>query len=109
MHLDESSFLFNIPEGKRPTTARKIHICRLYDILQICIQRNDMTRARRAWSILVRCKEINWKVMWRTGLLLVNGQVEQGHSANDEGKLEYLSTVMLQYPEAVSSLVTLGS
>ena len=91
-------FIFELPGRKRPTTARKTHICRLNDILHICILRNDLGRARRAWSILARCKEVNWKLMWKTGLALVGGH---DHDEDDE-RLEYLATMMLQHSDAVS-------
>lgn len=99
MSPDRHSFLFAFPDAKHPVSARKVHIRRLYDILELCIHRGDFTRAMKAWSILVRCKEVNWKVMWRTGALLVGRQEDQEQAARD--RLEYLTTMMLQFPEAV--------
>ncbi|KAJ3551413.1 hypothetical protein NM688_g4720 [Phlebia brevispora] len=98
-------FIFAIPGGKRPTTARKTHICRLYDILQLCIQRNDLERARRAWSILVRCKEINWKLMWRMGLTILSEGRDNSSAERDGKHLEYLSTMMLQFAEAREPII----
>lgn len=98
---DDHQFIFAIPGGVRPTTARKVHVCRLYDILQLCIQRHDLERARRAWSILVRCKEIHWKIMWRTGLVILNEASNSVGTQQDDERLEYLATMMLQFAEAV--------
>lgn len=100
MSSDKYSFLFTYPDAKQPLSARKVHLRRLYDILELCIQHNDLVRARKAWAILVRCKEVNWKVMWKTGALLVG--VEEDKKVVVRNRVEYLTTMMLQYPEAVS-------
>ena len=102
MSSDRYSFLFALPEAKRTLSARKVHIRRLYDILELCIHRNDLARARQAWAILVRCKEVNWKAMWRTGTLLVGNRDDPGAVARD--RLEFLTAMMLQTPEAVSTI-----
>jgi RNA polymerase I-specific transcription initiation factor RRN11 len=102
MSSDKYSFLFALPEAKQTLSARKVHIRRLYDILELCIYRNDISRAKKAWSILIRCKEINWKAMWRTATLLV-GEHENSESLARH-RLEFLTTMMLQLPEAVSEL-----
>ena len=89
----DHNFIFASLDGKAPNTARKVHIRRLYDIFQICIQRRDYARARRAWAILARCKEFDWMSMWTTGLLLMGGS--PGEEVPTE-KLEFLRTMMLQ-------------
>ena len=86
--------------AKQTLSARRVHLRRLYDILELCIHRGDLERARKAWAILVRCKEVNWKAMWRTGTLLVGRQEDQAAAARD--RLEFLTSMMLQFPEAVS-------
>jgi RNA polymerase I-specific transcription initiation factor RRN11 len=93
-------FLFASLDSKGPTSARKVHIRRLHDILQLSLQRNDMPRAKAAWAILIRCKEIDWKGVWTTGLLLL-GEDANGFQTNPE-QLEFLRAMMLQYPEEVS-------
>lgn len=100
MTSEQKTFLFDLLGAKRPRTSRKIHIRLLYDVLQLSIQRDDYARARRAWSILIRCKEIDWKAMWKTGVLLVD-EFHLEDSASNSRKLDYLSTMMLQYPEQV--------
>jgi RNA polymerase I-specific transcription initiation factor RRN11 len=100
-------FKFALLESKPPRTVRKIHIRRLYDILHLCMQRGDFVRARRAWSILIRCKEIDWKPMWMTAVhLLGNNGAEFAN--NSAEKVELLRAIMLQHPEEVNfGLLTL--
>ncbi|KAI0089114.1 hypothetical protein BDY19DRAFT_890129 [Irpex rosettiformis] len=97
--ISSPTFLFEPVEGKQPRTARKIHIRRLYDVLELCLHQGDMKRAMRAWTILVRCKEMDWKTMWRTGALMAGTHSPyEGSQAQD--RLEYLSAMMRQYAEA---------
>ena len=95
-------FLFTSLGGKKPLTARKVHIRRLYDLLQLCIQRNDIVRAKRTWTILLRCKEIDWKSMWSTGIQLLGEQNARDDNANNLSKLAFLRAVMPQCPNEVS-------
>ncbi|KAI0082413.1 hypothetical protein K474DRAFT_1585545 [Panus rudis PR-1116 ss-1] len=95
----EDHLLFDFPGSKGPRTARKLHLRKLYDLLELCILRNDQARARRVWAILVRCKEINWRIMWKMGVVLL------GRSLDDEGeetqsyRTQYLSAMMQQNPD----------
>ncbi|KZW03786.1 hypothetical protein EXIGLDRAFT_715836 [Exidia glandulosa HHB12029] len=74
-------------------TARKVHIRRLYDLLELSVQRADWESARRAWSILCRCKDVEWKHLWRLGLLMISE--DRGPYA----PLDYLRAMMFQHPE----------
>lgn len=102
----EHSFLFSSLDSKQPNTARKVHLRRLFDVLHLCIQRHDWPRARRAWAILARCKEVDWKTMWRTSLLLL-GEGESDattHAPDTDGdKVGFLTVMMRQFPEEVSN------
>ncbi|KIP10670.1 hypothetical protein PHLGIDRAFT_22116 [Phlebiopsis gigantea 11061_1 CR5-6] len=104
MSFDKYSFLFTYPDAKQTLSARRVHIRRLYDILELSIHRNELPRARNAWSILVRCKEINWKIMWKTGASLVATD-DDDKAASTRNKVEYLTTMMLQFPEARESII----
>ncbi|KAF5321498.1 hypothetical protein D9619_000653 [Psilocybe cf. subviscida] len=96
MPLDNGHvFLFATLNSKQPSTARKVHIRRLYDILQLSLLRQDFARAQRAWAILARCKEVDWKALWSTGLQIL----EQDGSNGEEPTIEYLRSMMLQFPE----------
>lgn len=63
-----SPFLFHSLDVGPRLSARKLHICRLYDVLELSLLRNELTRARKAWAILARCKEIHWTTMWTTAI-----------------------------------------
>lgn len=99
----EHSFLFSSLDSKQPNTARKVHLRRLFDVLHLCIQRHDWPRARRAWAILARCKEVDWKTMWRTSLLLLGeGSDATTHASDTDGdKVGFLTVMMRQFPEEV--------
>ncbi|KAI0775966.1 hypothetical protein BD413DRAFT_469744 [Trametes elegans] len=102
----EHSFLFSSLNSKRPNTARKVHIRRLFDVLQLCIQRHDWPRARRAWAVLVRCKEVDWKSMWRTSLLLLGeDDVDANTAATDSDRVSYLTVMMRQHPDERESIL----
>lgn len=47
---------------------RKLHIRRLFDLLQLCLLRRQSDHARRIWSILVRCREVDFAMLWDLGL-----------------------------------------
>ncbi|KAJ3754215.1 hypothetical protein EV360DRAFT_87052 [Lentinula raphanica] len=92
----QDAYLFSAPADilNTPSTARKVHIRRLYEVLQLCIHRNDLPRARRAWSVLLRCKEINWITMWGVAIHLV-----EETSYDSTRKIELLRDMMLHYPD----------
>jgi len=98
MPSDDHVFLFASLDSKPPLTTRKVHIRRLYDILQLSIQRQDFERAKRVWAILVHCKEIDWKALWTMGLLILE---RDSSESNEKNEVEFLRTIMLQYPDDV--------
>lgn len=95
------TFLFTSPNAPRPTTARKVHLRRLIDVLQLSLLRRDLDRARRAWAILIRCKEINWKDMWKTAVALLADPGDDDQEENDR-RIAFLSIVIRQHPDDVS-------
>ena len=101
--VSNPTFLFEPVGSKQPRTARKTHIRRLYDVLELCLHRGDMKRATRAWAILARCKEMSWDDMWRTGSLVAgtHSSYNGGGGAQARERLEYLSTMMRQQTDAV--------
>lgn len=96
----EHTFLFASLDDKKPVTARNVHIRRLYDLLQLSLQRNDIPRAKRAWAILARCKEVDWKTMWTIGVHLLAD--EYNRPEVNLPRVEFLRAMMLQHPEEVS-------
>lgn len=93
----EHSFLFASLDSKQPRSARKVHIRRLFDILQLSLLRNDLERARRAWAILIRCKEIHWRDMWTTAVGLLGEDAPPDDADSDEEKINFLRIAMRQH------------
>ena len=98
MSCQGPDFLFASLRSKQPSNTRKAHIRRLYDVFQLCIARRDLPRAKRAWSILVRCKEIDWLVMWTTSLQLLGDSPDDTSSTERQ---DFLRTMMLQKTDEV--------
>ena len=102
MFSSQDIILFDLPGSKTLSTTRKLHIRRLYDVLQLCLLRDDLVRARKAWAILVRCKEVHWKALWKTGILLLDEfEYEFDQDRETAKRIDYLSTMMLQQSEDV--------
>ncbi|WVQ85865.1 hypothetical protein IAT38_008033 [Cryptococcus sp. DSM 104549] len=53
-------------------SIRNAYIHHLTDLLHACLLRGDIPRARRAWAILIRCREVDWKSRWYWGLLFLS-------------------------------------
>ncbi|EJD01577.1 uncharacterized protein FOMMEDRAFT_30233 [Fomitiporia mediterranea MF3/22] len=66
------------------STTRKVHIRRLNDILHLSLERGDLSRARRAWAILARCKEFDWRTKWRTGLQVLPSSLSSNQSQQQD-------------------------
>ncbi|KAI0251353.1 hypothetical protein BJV78DRAFT_1275436 [Lactifluus subvellereus] len=105
LYQHSSSFLFASPDGKVPSTARKVHIRRLRDILHLSIQRGDLPLARRAFGLLARCEEIEWMDIWKVGLLLLAHDSVPGGALGAGKHIDFLRVMMLQHPEQRESLV----
>ncbi|KAF4575104.1 hypothetical protein EYR36_006460 [Pleurotus pulmonarius] len=94
----DHSFIFSDGVQVTASSARKVHIRRLHDLLHLLIQRGDNERARRAWSILARCKEADWMVMWSTALLILSNESPPPSGRDESRSVEFLRIMMLQYP-----------
>ncbi|WVQ70577.1 hypothetical protein IAR50_000096 [Cryptococcus sp. DSM 104548] len=55
-------------------SLRHAYIQSLAHCLQACLLRGDLERARRAWAILIRCREVDWRARWEWGLLFLSSQ-----------------------------------
>lgn len=98
--------LFELFESSKSLSTRKIHIHRLYDLLQLSLQRKDFIRARKAWVILSRCPEMNWMAMWRTSLhLLTELDDDPSTAAASSDQIRFLRTMMLEYPKEVRHIL----
>ncbi|OAV90621.1 hypothetical protein PTTG_05026 [Puccinia triticina 1-1 BBBD Race 1] len=80
--MNPSSVIFELLPSRRaaerlsvnPATGgpRKFHIRRLFDLLQLCLLRRQHDQARQIWSILVRCREVDFPALWDLGLRVMN-------------------------------------
>ncbi|CAA7259614.1 unnamed protein product [Cyclocybe aegerita] len=103
MSSHDHAFLFAPHNSRQPATTRKIHLRRLHDILQLSIQTRQFKRAKRAWAILCRCKETDWKALWTTGLLIL-GEGEPGNNGTCNA-VDYLRAMMLHCPDDRESIL----
>ncbi|KAK0243009.1 hypothetical protein EDD85DRAFT_947154 [Armillaria nabsnona] len=92
-----SPFLFHSLDVGPRLSARKLHICRLYDVLELSLSRNKLIRARKAWAILARCKEIHWTTMWTTAVRVLGDETFDEHDSSK--KIAFLHEMMLQSPD----------
>ncbi|KAK0206739.1 hypothetical protein DFS33DRAFT_1486309 [Desarmillaria ectypa] len=92
-----SPFLFHSLDVGPRLSARKVHICRLYDVLELSLLRNDLPRARKAWAILARCKEMHWTTMWATAVRILGDETFDEHGSSK--RLAFLREMMLQLPD----------
>ncbi|KAH9999822.1 hypothetical protein BJV77DRAFT_939661 [Russula vinacea] len=107
-------FLFASPDRRAPSSsARRVHLRRLYDILHLSIQRGDLPLARRAFGLLARCEDVEWPDIWKFGLVLLapNPAAEDedaptpGGDVGTQKHIEFLQVMMLRHPEQRESLV----
>lgn len=96
-----SPFLFASPGEKAPSTARKVHLRRLRDVLHLSIQRGDHLLARRAFGLLARCPEIEWVAIWKFGLIILATNSPPGNILGTAKHIDFLRIMMLQHPEEV--------
>ena len=76
-------------------SARAVHLRRLFDIMELSIQREDTKRAHRAFAILARCPEVKWKAMWRLAILLISKNTQRPGAV-----VEFLETLDLPAQES---------
>ncbi|WVW80927.1 hypothetical protein I302_102918 [Kwoniella bestiolae CBS 10118] len=62
----------NDPQAFNHPSIRKKWIQNLIDLLHLSLLKGDTARAKRAWAILVRCREVNWRSRWYWGLLILS-------------------------------------
>ena len=106
-----SPFLFASPDRRAPSSsARRVHLRRLSDILHLSIQRGDLHLARSAFGLLARCEDVEWAAIWKFGL----GILAAAAAADDPPPpppgdvllqtpkhIEFLQVMMLRHPEQV--------
>jgi hypothetical protein len=98
-----TEFLFASFDSKPPHNTRKQHIKTVYDLLHLSILRRDFERARRCWSILIRCPEFEARRFWKIGLgLLLYWRTDNEDLGDGQQSLDFLRSSMLREKEGVS-------
>lgn len=108
-HLQMSShpdrnhqFLFSLLGLRGADSARKVMIRRVYDVCMHSLCLGDVERARRAFGILLRCKEFDWKASWALAIYMLNAHDPDRDDAFFLSQVEQLRLLMLQDPTRVS-------
>lgn len=89
---------------RNDASSRRRHIRMLNDLLYLSIERSQWDKAARAWAVLTRCPEVDWKEIARVGLLLIGKQDDVGERDEDDvggHRVDYLKSLMLRHPEKV--------
>jgi len=103
LHPDRNHrFLFSLPNLTNVDSARKLTIRRLYDVCMHSLCLGDTYRARKAFGILLRCKEFDWKASWSLAIYMLNAHDPKRDDDFFLGQVERLRSLMLQDPTRVS-------
>ena len=95
-------FLFSLLGLKSADSARKVTIRRLYDVCMHSLCLGDVGRARKAFGILLRCKEFDWKASWSLAIYMLNAHDPERDDNFFLSQVEQLRSLMLQDPALVS-------
>lgn len=95
-------FLFSLISFKKADSARLLTIRRLYDVCMYSLYTKDIEQARKAFGILLRCKEFNWKTSWSLAIYMLNPFDSDRGDSFFLGQVEHLRSLMLQAPVLVS-------
>jgi len=95
-----TEFLFDSFDSKPARNPRKKHLKTVYDLMHLSILRRDFPRAKRAWSILIRCPEFNANKHWKLGLGMILGW--DNTEDDRQQQLEFLKATMLRENRRVS-------
>jgi RNA polymerase I specific initiation factor len=108
-------FLFASPDGRGSSSARRVHLRRLYDILHLSIQRGDLLLAQRSFALLSRCEDVEWAAIWKFGLIVLAAADQPPGDVNlllgtpNQKHFEFLRVMMLRHPEEVRTHLPLPS
>lgn len=73
-------------------------IRRVYDVCMHSLLLGDVTRARKAFGILLRCKEFDWKASWALAIYMLNAHDPDRDDTFFLSQVEQLRLLMLQDP-----------
>lgn len=95
-------FLFSLPGLENVDSARKEMIRRLYDACIYSILLGDVQFARKAFGLLLRCKEFKWKDFWSLAIYMLNPHDPDRDNAFILSRVEQLNLLMVQDRARVS-------
>ena len=102
-HPDRNhQFLFSLLSVRSADSARKVTIRRVYDVCMHSLCLGDVERARKAFGILLRCKEFDWKASWSLAIYMLNAHDPERDDTYFLSQVEHLRSLMLQDPTQVS-------
>ncbi|KIM25516.1 hypothetical protein M408DRAFT_331082 [Serendipita vermifera MAFF 305830] len=90
-----TEFLFDSFDSRPARNPRKQHLKTVYDIMHLSILRRDFERAKRSWSILIRCPEFDANHHWKLGLGMILNWDDEEYSDGQQ-QLDFLKAMMLR-------------
>lgn len=95
-------FLFSLPGLENVDSARKHMIRRVYDACIYSLFSGDVEVARKAYGLLLRCKEFKWKDLWSLGIHMLNPHDPDRDNAPIRSQVEQLRFLMVRNHTRVS-------
>ena len=94
-------FLFSLAGLRSADSARKVTIRRVYDVCMRSLCLGEVERAKKAFGILLRCREFDWKDSWSLAIYMLNAHDPEREDAFFLSQVEQLRSLMLQDPTRV--------
>ena len=99
-------FLFSLLGLRGADSARKVTIRRVYDVCMHSLFLGDVERSRKAFGILRRCKEFDWKASWALAIYMLNAHDPDRDDTFFLSQVQQLRLLMLQDPTRVSDVLS---
>jgi RNA polymerase I-specific transcription initiation factor RRN11 len=95
-------FLFSLPGLENADSARKEMIRRIYDACIYSMLLGDIRIARKAFGLLLRCKEFKWKDFWSLAVYMLNPHDPDRDNTFVLSQVDQLRSLMVQDRARVS-------
>lgn len=95
-------FLFSLPGLENVDSARKEMIRRVYDVCIYSLFLGDVEIARKAFGLLLRCKEFKWKDFWSLAVHMLNPHDPDRDDTFILSQVEQLRSLMVRDRTRVS-------
>ncbi|RPA77927.1 hypothetical protein BJ508DRAFT_161996 [Ascobolus immersus RN42] len=80
------------PPRQSAPTERQSHLCVLNTLLHRCLITRDYERARRAFALLIRSKDVDLRLFWKTGLQILR------QTAGYDAACLFLELLKIRFP-----------